>query len=59
MLRWHYRAGWGWWFRLCGYGLHLRDTRNPEHFLLFSERNGLRRLYRFGPFVVKVLRREG
>lgn len=37
----------GFWFRVCGYGLHIKKAR--DHVPLFSERNGYRVVgYAFG-----------
>lgn len=50
----HGHAGGGYlWFRVLGYGLHVKDTRRTG--LLFSERVGLRRCFRLGPWSVRVL----
>lgn len=40
-------------FRLFGYGLAFKDTR--RHRLYFSERNGLGRQLRVGPWLVEAL----
>jgi hypothetical protein len=40
-------------FRLCGFGLHWKDTRT--HRLLFSERNNLGRALRIGAYRFKLL----
>lgn len=49
-VRWGRRE---WYFRIFGYGLYLRDTR--EHPLVFSEREGHRKYLRVGLWVLKVL----
>ena len=49
---WRSGKGWpfawsGFWFRVCGYGLHVSNKRRSE--ALFSERNGFRKaLYVLG-----------
>jgi len=48
---------WGFWFRLFGWGLHVRDTTTRR--LLFSERNGLTKGLRLGRWYAKLLRPEG
>jgi len=49
-VRWGRRE---WYFRIFGYGLYLRDTR--EHPLVFSESEGHRKYLRVGLWVLKVL----
>lgn len=45
------------WFRVFGWGLHVRDLRRVGAVkLLWSERNGFARIRQCGPFVVKILR---
>lgn len=41
------------WFRIFGYGLHIKDAK--RHQLMFSERNGLTRYWKVGGWVVRVL----
>lgn len=43
-------------FRLFGYGLAFKDTR--RHRLYFSERMGLRKQLRVGPWLIEALGRE-
>lgn len=43
------------WFRVLGYGVHVADKCiNPP---MFSERSGIVKVYRFGKWGVKFLRR--
>ena len=51
---WNRLNGCGLWFRIFGYGLHFNNAP-----LLFSERNGLTKIYKlpFG-FKMKVLKRD-
>jgi hypothetical protein len=51
-----HRAAGLWWFRVFGYGLHAKDVR--RHPLLFSERRGLTRALRLGPWRVGALTPE-
>jgi hypothetical protein len=44
-----------WWFRIAGYGLHFRCTRDG-YTPLFSERNGHVKVLKLGRLWVKVLR---
>lgn len=41
------------WFRIVGYGLVIKDTRKRQ--LLFSERNGLKKPWRVGHYVITRL----
>lgn len=43
-----------WWFRIFGYGLCGKDL--TRHFLLFSERNGYTKTYRFGKWSITILK---
>lgn len=43
---------WGAWFRICGHGLHIQ-LNAP---MLFSERHGLRRCWRFGAVRIQRLK---
>lgn len=45
---------WGVWFRIFGAGLNIQYDSPPRVF--FSERYGLRKVWRFGP--IKVIRLE-
>lgn len=45
---------WGLWFRVFGYGLHIKLKRG--HVPLFSERYGFRKALYLGPFRVEVLK---
>ena len=42
------------WFRIFGYGLHIKDTK--RHQLMFSERNGLTKYWKVGVWIVRVLK---
>jgi hypothetical protein len=44
------------WFRVCGYGLEVKDT--SRHRLLFSERLGLVRSLRVGKYFVHFLPKD-
>ena len=41
------------WFRIFGYGLHLKDTN--KHPMMFSERNRLTKYWKVGSWIVRVL----
>lgn len=41
------------WFRIFGYGLHLKDTN--KHPMMFSERNGLTGYWKVGGWIIRVL----
>lgn len=48
---------WGMWFRVFGYGLHLKDSK--YHFKHFAERSGHMKAYYFGRLRVMFLTRKG
>lgn len=51
---WHrYEEGGGFWFRIFGYGLNIRDLK--QHPLMFSERNGYVWWFRVGSWMVKPM----
>lgn len=41
------------WFRILGYGLHIRHMRGRDTYELYGDR--LRKWWRIGPYRVKVL----
>lgn len=45
------------WFRVFGYGLHVKDTR--KRFLLFSERNGYKKRLQIGNYSIRILKPNG
>jgi len=50
-----YRCDGLFWFRIFGYGLHIKDmTKHPP---LFSERNGNRKHLRIGKWSIGILKR--
>lgn len=54
-LHW-YRTKGLWWFRVCGYGIHYKNTR--YHAELFSERMGYRKKLKLGRHRFGILRRD-
>lgn len=49
----YYRQDGMFWFRVFGYGLHIKDT--TRHALLFSERYGHTKKLLIGKWCIKVL----
>ena len=55
LLTWHHSPGY-FWFRLCGWGLLIKDRRYPP---LFSERTGRRRFITILGWKIRFLSPNG
>jgi len=50
----YYRYDGGFWIRIFGWGLSIKDTtKNP---MVFSERNGYVKFIKIGKYLIKILK---